>query len=111
MEAETFLFTPRGLSEIKLTIGAAIRTSAEVLKFVQFDFNGVTVVVAMDSNAELIYRDYMRAVSGLTETSVGPYPSPIVSDEEKESDARIQAEKDRCYQAWLDGKIAEHELS
>lgn len=60
-----------------------------------FEFNGVIVSVMVDSDPELIYRDWSRALSGKIDTNVGPHPSPKLSDEEKESDARIEAENER----------------
>lgn len=60
-----------------------------------FDFNGVKVTVKADSDPELIYRDWSRALNGYIDKSVGPYPSPVLTDEEKESDARIEAENER----------------
>ena len=37
-------------------------------------------------------RDWSRAMSGYIGKNVGPYPSPVLTDEEKENEARIEAE-------------------
>lgn len=78
---------------------------------VKFKFNDVMVSVRMDSNPELIYRDWSRAMSGYIDRNVGPYPSPVLTDEEKENDARIEAENEQRrqqrqaeYQAQADAK-------
>ena len=60
----------------------------------KFDFNGVMVSVRSDSNPELIFRDWSRAMSGYIEKAVGPYPNPVLTDKENESDARIEAKKE-----------------
>ena len=62
---------------------------------VSFEFNDVTVSVKMDSDPEVVYRDYMRAREGYIDPNVGPYPNPVLTDEEKENDARIKAENKR----------------
>ena len=62
---------------------------------VKFEFNGVTVSVRMDSDPELIYRDWSRGLSGYIDKNVGPYPNPVLTDEEKENDARIEAENEQ----------------
>lgn len=60
-----------------------------------FEFNGVTVTVREDSDPELIYRDWSRALSGMIDKNVGPYPNPVLTDEEKENDARVEAENEQ----------------
>lgn len=63
---------------------------------IKFKFNGVMVAVRADSDPKLIYRDWRRAMKGYIDNdNVGPYPNPALTDEEKESDARIEAEKKR----------------
>lgn len=62
---------------------------------VKFDFNGVWVSVRMDSDPELIHRDWLRAMNGYIDKNVGPYPNPVLTDEEKENDARIEAENEQ----------------
>lgn len=78
---------------------------------VKFEFNGVMVSVRMDSDPELIYRDYMRAQRGYVDKNVGPFPSRVLTDEEKENDARVEAENEQRrqqrqskYQAQADAK-------
>lgn len=65
---------------------------------VKFEFNGVSVAVRMDSDPKLIYRDWRRAMSGYIDREVGPYPNPVLTDEEKENDARIKAENEQPHQ-------------
>jgi hypothetical protein len=63
----------------------------------QFEFNGVTVVVAGDSDSALIYRDWdrgMRRYLGENPT-IGPYPKLELSAEEIASDTAIRAEHER----------------
>lgn len=62
---------------------------------VSFEFNGITVSVKSNSDPELIYRDWSRGLSGYIDKNVGPYPNPVLTDEEKENDARIEAENER----------------
>lgn len=63
---------------------------------VQFKFNGIAVVVERDSNPDLIYRDWSRAISGYLGESatVGPHPKRELSDGELTRDAEIQADND-----------------
>lgn len=78
---------------------------------VSFKFNGVTISVKSDSNPELVHRDWHRAMNSYIDKNVGPYPNPALTDEEKESDARIEAENEQRrqersaeYQAKADAK-------
>ena len=78
---------------------------------VSFEFNDVTVSVKSNSDPELIYRDWLRGLSGYIDKNVGPYPNPVLTDEEKENDARIEAENEQRrqqrqseYQAQADAK-------
>lgn len=85
-------------STITNTIAEAIAFSAKRNRPVAFKFNDVTVTVRSDSNPELIYRDWSRALSGYIGQNVGPYPNPVLTDEEKASDARIKAKNERRWQ-------------
>jgi len=78
-------------SGIDETISEAIALSAEKNRLIRFEFNGVIVNVNSDSKKELIYRDYSRAIRGYIDKNVGPNPNPILTDKQKESDARISA--------------------
>lgn len=78
---------------------------------VSFEFNGITVSVKSNSDPELIYRDWSRGLSGYIDKNVGPYPKPVLTDEEKANDARIEAENEQRrqqrqseYQAQADAK-------
>lgn len=82
--------------EITSTIAGAIALlMEEELDAVTFTFNGVTVTVCPDSNRELIYRDWSRALNGCCDKNVGPYPNPILTDEEQEHDTRVRAKNER----------------
>lgn len=82
-------------AEITSTIAKAISVARRLDAAMQFEFNGVTVTVSSDSNPELIYRDWSRALNGYIDKSVGPHPNPVLTDEEKASDARIETENER----------------
>ena len=82
-------------SNITGTIAEAISVARGLDTMMQFEFNGVTVSVRSDSNPELIYRDWSRSLSGYIGKSVGPNPNPVLTDEEKASDARIADKNER----------------
>jgi len=65
----------------------------------KFEFNGVTVVVAADSDPALIYRDWYRGMNRFIGESptVGPYPKAELSADEIASDAAIREEQDKKY--------------
>ena len=65
---------------------------------VKFSFNEVMVSVRMDSDPTLIHRDWFRAMHNYIDKNVGPYPAPVLTDMERESDSKIQAEQDRKWQ-------------
>lgn len=79
-------------SSIQPTIAEAIETAGSIGEAISFDFNGVTVVVEANSNAELVYRDWNRALNGYIGKNVGPHPKETLSEDELASDARIEAE-------------------
>jgi hypothetical protein len=66
-------------------IGTAINEAIEVSKstgyskgsgaLVKFEFNGVRVAVRSDSDPELIFDEYLRALKEESTEQVGPYPS------------------------------------
>lgn len=102
-------------SDINDTISEAIALSAEKNRLIRFEFNGVIVNVNSDSKLELIYRDYSRAVRGYIDKNVGPNPNPILTDEQKESDARLSAQRNleeiQEHQAVLEGPKKKERLS
>lgn len=76
---------------------------------VQFGFNGIVVSVRSDSDPELIERDYLRAWDGCVDKNIGPYPNPVLTDEELANDAHIRAENERQEQqrqAEYEAKVA-----
>ena len=82
---------------IHYVIDKAIKVAAEANELVTFSFNGVVIVVARDSNQELIFRDWRRGMNGyLGENPViGPYPWLVLSASEIASDAVIEAKNRR----------------
>lgn len=72
---------------------------AELIKLaqaepVQTEFNGVTIYANADSDADLLYRDWDRALSGYIASPVGPYPAPQLSAAELASDAEIKKQNE-----------------
>lgn len=80
--------------EIKASIREAIALADEGRCLVEFEFNGVKVRVAGNSDSSLIYRDWDRTMSGYIKGVVGPRPKPSLSRKELASDARIAAAKE-----------------
>jgi hypothetical protein len=80
-------------------IDSCIAKAREEGDHCQFEFNGVTVVVAGDSDPALIYREWNRGMSRFIgeNPTVGPYPKAELSAEEIASDAAIRAEQDRLH--------------
>ena len=48
-------------------------------RLVEFNFNNVVVTVAHDSDPDLLYRDWCRAMAGYIDKQVGPHPKPVLS--------------------------------
>jgi CubicO group peptidase (beta-lactamase class C family) len=90
--------------DIMSTIREAIHLSFRGKKTIVFEFNDVLVTVEADSDPELIYRDWNRALNGYIGKDVGPYPKAVLSEEELLSDGRIKAEN----QARRDARDAEY---
>ena len=82
-------------ADITATIKEAIALSAKKKWQIVFEFNGVTVTVRSNSDPALIRRNWSRALNGYIDKNVGPYPNPVLTDEEKANDARIEAENER----------------
>lgn len=82
-------------SNITGTIAEAISVARGLDTMMQFEFNGVTVSVRSDSNPELIQRDWSRSLNGYIGKNVGPNPNPVLTDEEKASDVRIEEKNER----------------
>lgn len=80
-------------TRIEGAIAEAIQEAQEVNDQVEFEFNGVTVQVAGDSNAELILRDWWRGMLRDSFT-VTAYPAAELSAEDLAEDARLTAERD-----------------
>lgn len=58
----------------------------------QFEFNGVLIKAAPDSDEKLLARDYFRALQKKISSPVGPYPPAELSADALANDARIDAE-------------------
>lgn len=82
-------------SNINPTIKDAIEVARITGELTVFEFNGVNVTVAEGSDAELIFRDWNRALNGYIDKAVGPLPKETLSEEEIENDKRIEAENER----------------
>lgn len=89
----------RDLHNLKID-GEFVRTHGVAEICVTFDFNDVKVTVKVDSDKELIYRDWSRALDGKIDKAVGPYPDPALTDEELAHDAEVDAERKRKQQQW-----------
>lgn len=94
IEIEDYAFIGRTITH---AIDSCIEKAREAGDQCRFEFNGVNVVVAGDSDSGLIYRDWQRGMSRYLgeNPTVGPHPKPVLSKEELASDAVIQAERDR----------------
>ena len=57
--------------------------AAQKKGLVAFSFSGVQVAVAENSDPDLMERDLRRAMAGVIIGSVGPYPLPNLTAEEK----------------------------
>lgn len=93
-EEENGVFWVEGGADIKDAIAEAIALSAnQGNRLIRFKFRfDVIVSVYSDSSPELIFRDWWRADGGYIDKNVGPYPNPILTDQERKSDARIEIE-------------------
>lgn len=80
--------------DIRTAIKEAIKIATEHDLKLTFQFNSVDVVVCKDSNEDLTYRDWERALKGYIEKMVGPYPKEVLSDDEKNNDLIVKAEAD-----------------
>lgn len=83
---------------------------------VQTKFNEVVIYANTDSDADLLYRDWDRAMSGYIASPVGPYPAPQLSADELARDAEIKkqnelrwAEQDRIRREEQAREKAEYE--
>lgn len=81
------------------TINEATSVALALDSLIEFEFNGVVVSVRGDSDAQLIYRDWHRALNGYTDEKVGPYPNRLLSVEELIHDAAVEAEHELERQA------------
>lgn len=105
----TYSIDVLGGDNITSKIAEAIGLARGLDITMQFDFNGVTVSVRADSNPELIYRDWSRSLNGYIGESVGPYPKAELTDEEKASDARIEATNEREFLEYMKKENARRE--
>lgn len=80
--------------DINHSILRAIGVAKEETARAAFIFNGVEIEVASDSDADLIYRDWRRGMSGYTDQKVGPYPAVTLTEAEIAADALVEAENE-----------------
>lgn len=80
-------------ADVTGTINRAIVEAQTNKDSCTFNFNGVSIVVSGESDRGLIYRDWSRGMSGYLgkNPTVGPEPTPHLSDVETENDAKIEA--------------------
>ena len=80
-----------------LHINATIDKLIELAKDgpVQCEFNSVVIYVDQDSDPQLIYRDWDRAISGYIKGPVGPHPTPVLSDAELAHDALVECQNQK----------------
>jgi len=83
--------------DIFITIDHAIAQAVRFNDLVTFDFNDVKVIVAGDSNPELILRDWGRGIRRYLgdDPVVGPYPETELSAGDLQSDSKIKAIRDK----------------
>lgn len=94
-------------ARINDAVAETIKVARALGAAVQFEFNGVTVAVRSDSNPELILRDFRRARDSRGDKNVGPYPNPVLTDDELANNARIEAENIwRGGNAMLEGALS-----
>lgn len=74
---------------------------------IRYNFNGVIISAAPDSDPNLLFRDWRRASSGFTDKNVGPYPAAVLTQQELENDRRIEAKNnlswkrsESAYKGW-----------
>ncbi len=90
------ILEPSPGSEIGATIKEAILIAGEKRELFTFNFNDVSVTVAWNSNPDLIYRDWCRAMAGSIESKqVGPFPAQTLTPEELVHDAEVEAGNER----------------
>jgi hypothetical protein len=74
-------------------------------------FNGVTIHVDHDSNPDLLYRDWQRALSGYIPSPVGPHPAATLTPAELAHDAEVerqnQVHRDEADRAWREKQAVE----
>ncbi len=75
----------RSIAKLRAAVGPCID------ELTVFMFNNVMVSVGSASEVEIIYRDFLRAQNGYIPPFVGPYPNALLTQEEVEHDARIEA--------------------
>ncbi len=63
-----------GCTLVSECIAEAIQIARQKRVLIRQELNGVAVYVQGDSDADLILRDYKKAIGGYMEKKVGPYP-------------------------------------
>ena len=81
-------------------ISEAVEIASETGQPLTFEFNGVHITAAADSSAELLLRDFHRAMQEHIARKIGPYPAAELTAEEvahaREVDAANEAAQSRA---------------
>lgn len=96
---------------ITSAISELIQEAAETGEVIEYEFNGVTLNVASDSNADLIYREWDRGRlrKGYV---INPYPSELTADQIAEDQRLIdegEARQRASAQAYVDRMVAKRD--
>jgi hypothetical protein len=83
---------PFTLGYIKNIINDMIEYAKDHNSLVRSSLNRIVVVVAKDSDVELIYRDQQRGQNEYHNDIVGPYPTLELTSQQLQNDSRISAE-------------------
>ncbi len=65
---------------------------------VQTEFNGVTIYADANSHADLLYRDWNRALFGYIKGPVGPHPADRLTPAELASDAEVEKQNEKRHE-------------
>ncbi len=78
-------------------ISFARLSTEEESAVIRFNYKSVAVSVTSASNQELIVRDWWRAVHGYIIPSIGPWPTPKLSQDELDRQETIKAANDMLF--------------
>lgn len=80
-------------ADLLSTIHEAVVIASVEERHLRLTFGRVTVEVGVDDDAILLLRDWQRGFWGYlgSRPKVGPYPKPVLSEEERASDEQAEA--------------------